>query len=62
MFFGDQFENWLEHVGGEAQALVDALQEAGLRLGFEAVVADQAADEGPVILLEMDLVVFLAEA
>ena len=27
MFFGEQFENWLEEVGVETQVLVDGLQE-----------------------------------
>ena len=59
MYFSDQFEDRLKEVDVEAQVCVNVLQAEVMGLGLEAVIADEAADDRPVLLLDVGLIVFL---
>ena len=62
VFFRYQFEDGLEEVGIEAQVGIDALEKQEFFFGLEAVIANEAADNRPVLLLDMGLVVFMVRA
>ncbi len=53
----DELQTGLEEVGVQAQALVDGIKGGDRRRGFVPVVADEAADDRPVFLLDVGLVV-----
>src|SRR5215213_2257207 len=54
---GDQLEGGLPMVGPEAERLVDGLECGEGLAGLVAVVAEEPADDRPVLLLDMSLVV-----
>jgi len=49
--FADEFEHGLKEVDIQAPILVNVVQQGQLLVAFQAVIADEVADDRPVLLL-----------
>src|SRR3990172_6046646 len=58
-FFCDQFERRLKEVDVEPQIIMNAFEDGKFLLCFPAVIANGMPHNGPVLLLDMGLIVFL---
>ena len=56
-FFLQQNHHWLEEVGVEADGLIQLVEAITGDLSFIAVVANQLAHHGPVLLFHVSLIV-----
>jgi len=61
-FFGNQFQGGLEEVDIGSQIIINPFQESQFLLGLPAVITNRMAHHGPILLLDMRLIVFLVGA
>ena len=59
VLFVDEFENGLKEVDIQAQVLVDALEDGILLIVVQSIIANGMPHHGPVLLLDMGLIIFL---
>ena len=59
MLFVNEFEDGLKEVDIQAQVLVDALEDGILLIVVQSIIANGMPHHGPVLLLDMGLIIFL---